>query len=270
MRQCFGHGAPREAQRRCCHRCAKQIEGGHRDLEAIALEADQTGGRHPAVVEVQARQRMRHDDIDALGDLEARCGRIDDEGRDATRAAFDRIARACEHDVEVGNAAIRDPGFFAIEHPGIAVAPRRALQRRDVGAGGRLGQRKGGDRAAVGHTRQPVLTLRSAAEQRDRPAAQALHRKCKIGQPRMARQRFADQANGAGVDGGVRAAMPDAGHGVAQPAALAQARDQCAADGVHIDAMRVGEVRDSPGVEFTHQDTVVRIEERPVENIVFH
>ena len=86
----------------------------------------------------------------------------------------------------------------------------------------------------------------------------------------MARQRFSDQANGAGVNRGMRAAMPDAGHGVAQPAGLPQARDQRAADGIDIGSVRVGQVRGSPGVEFTRQHAMVRIEERPVEDIGFH
>jgi hypothetical protein len=86
----------------------------------------------------------------------------------------------------------------------------------------------------------------------------------------MARQRFADQANGAGVDRGMCTAMLHAGHGVAQPAALPQPRDQRAADRVDIGPVRVGQVRGSPGVEFTRQHAMVRIEERPVENIGFH
>jgi hypothetical protein len=48
--------------------------------------ADALRQRHPAVGEAQARQRMRRDHVDALGDLEPRRAGVDDEGRDAARA----------------------------------------------------------------------------------------------------------------------------------------------------------------------------------------
>ena len=151
--------------------------------------------------EAQARQRVRRDHVDALGDLEARRAGIDDEGRDAARAR--RFAGAREHDVEVGDAAVGDPGLLAVEH--VASSPStRALQamRRHVGAGLGLGQREGGDRLAARHARQVALPSAAACPRRlMAPRAQALHREREVGQAGVARQRLADQADGARVDG---------------------------------------------------------------------
>ena len=69
--------------------------------------------RHAARRRTSARQRMRRDHLDALGDREARRIGIDHEGRQPSRAR--RLAGAREHDVVVGDAAVRDPGLFAVE-----------------------------------------------------------------------------------------------------------------------------------------------------------
>ena len=91
--------------------------------------------RHAAAVELEPRERMRRDHVDALGDRQARRVGRHDERRDAARAG--RLARAREHAVEVGDAAVRDPRLAAVEHPVAAVAharasssPRRRTRRR--------------------------------------------------------------------------------------------------------------------------------------------
>ena len=84
---------------------------------------------------------MRRDHLDPLGDRETWIVRIDDEGGDAARAR--RLAGAGEQRVDVGDAAIGDPGLLAVDYIAVAVEPRRARHRRDVGARFLLRQRKG-------------------------------------------------------------------------------------------------------------------------------
>ena len=73
--------------------------------------------------------------VDALRDREAWGVGIDHEGADAAggdgavRARL-RGAGAREHAVEVGDAAVGDPGLLAVQHVLVAVAARAALQWR--------------------------------------------------------------------------------------------------------------------------------------------
>ena len=69
----------------------------------------------------------------------------------------------------------------------------------DVGAGLLLGQREGGDGVAAARALEPVALL-GVAEQADRPGAEALHGEGEIGEPVVARQRLADQAERAHVE----------------------------------------------------------------------
>ena len=103
--------------------------------------------RHPAIGETQPRQRVRRDHFDARGDLETGRAGVDDEGRDAARAG--RLAGAGEHHVEVGDAAVGNPGLLAIDHRVVALDMRAALHRGDVGAGLRLRERERRDRFAA-------------------------------------------------------------------------------------------------------------------------
>ena len=61
--------------------------------------------------------------VEAFGDGEAGIVGRDDEGREAARAR--RLAGAGEHHVEVGDAAVRDPGLLAVEH---VIRRRRAAR----------------------------------------------------------------------------------------------------------------------------------------------
>jgi hypothetical protein len=90
---------------------------------------------------------VRRDDFDALGDLEARRVGVDDEGADAARTRC--FAGAGEDHVEVGDAAVGDPGLFAVEDIVVAVGARARSHGADVGAGLGLGQREGGDGLAA-------------------------------------------------------------------------------------------------------------------------
>ena len=93
-----------EAERRRRHAGAEDIETAHGDLETFAGCSDKVHERNAAGLESQPRQRMRRDDVDALGDFEARRSGIDHESRQAARAG--RLAGAGEDDVEIGDAAV--------------------------------------------------------------------------------------------------------------------------------------------------------------------
>jgi hypothetical protein len=84
---------------------------------------------------------VRCDDFDALGDLQARRIGIDDEGADAADTRC--FAGAGEDHVEIRDAAVGDPGLFAIEDIAVAVRVRGAAHGRDIRAGLRLGQGEG-------------------------------------------------------------------------------------------------------------------------------
>ena len=129
VRQRLVERAPREAERGGGDRRAKDVERAHRELEALALGAEQRVGRHAAAGELEARERMRRDHVDALGDRQARRVGRHDERRDAARAG--RVARAREHAVEIGDAAVRDPRLAAVEH---ASRRRRARARVVIAA----------------------------------------------------------------------------------------------------------------------------------------
>ena len=93
------------------------------------------------------------DHLDPLGDREAGRVRLDQEGREPAGAG--RLAGAGEDDVEVGDAAVRDPGLHPVE-PDVAgaVGDRGGGERGDVGAGLGLGEGEGGDGLACGDGRQ--------------------------------------------------------------------------------------------------------------------
>ncbi len=74
-----------------------------------------------------------------------------------------RFAGAREDDVMVGDAAVGNPGLFAVDADmRIAIRLRGRRQRRDVRAGLRLRQREGGDRTAFADRRQ-IARLESPA-----------------------------------------------------------------------------------------------------------
>ena len=124
-----------------------------------------------------------------------------------------------------------------------------ARHGRDIGAGIGLGQGEGRDGFAAAHAREVSAFLRFAAEQGDGAAAQALHGKGEIRQPRMARQDLANQANGARVDSVADAAVRDSANRMFQPARLSQLLDQGAANGVDVMFGPVRDILRGPGIE---------------------
>src|SRR5882757_6062119 len=99
--------------------------------------------------------------------------RVDDEGGDPLRARF--VSGAGEDDVEVGDAAVRDPGFRAVENVVRAVARGPGGERRDVGTRVGLGQRESCDRLASRGPPDVATLLLFGAGERDGTAAQSLH-----------------------------------------------------------------------------------------------
>ena len=75
---------------------------------------------------------MRRDDLQPFGNRQP--GRIGggDESGEALRPRC--LAGACENDIEVGDAAIRDPGLLASEAVSVAITDGLHRDIRDVGA----------------------------------------------------------------------------------------------------------------------------------------
>ena len=185
------------------------------------------------------------------------------EGAQAVRAAARggvAFAGAGEDAVEVGDAAVADPGLLAVEHIGIAVVTRRAGDGGDVGTRLGLRQREGADPITTRHPGQHLGLQRRAAGQRDRAAAQALHREGEVGQAVVARQRLAAHHERARIQ---RLAGATVGrrHAVAQEACVAQRTNQGTAGAVGIVMIDADEVLRRPVVEFVGQRAVAVVEE---------
>ena len=147
----------------------------------------------------------------------------------------------------------------------IAVDARRTGQRRDIRAGLGLGQRERADRLAARDPRQVARLLRRRAVEADRARAQALHREREVGQARMARERFADQADCARVDHVAVAAMLDTADRMLQPARRAELPHQRPALRVDVMAVRLINVLRGPGLERLRKRAVPVLEERPCQ-----
>ena len=130
---------------------------------------------------------MRGDDVRCALAI-SRPGRIgvDHESADAARAGG--FAGAREHAVEIGDAAVGDPGLLAVEHVFVAFAARAVVMAATSEPAFGLGQSEGGDRLARGHAGQIAALLVLAAGDRDRPRAQSLHGEREVGQPVVARR----------------------------------------------------------------------------------
>jgi hypothetical protein len=175
---------------------------------------------------------MRRDDLDTLGDGQARRVGGDEEARNALRAG--RFAGPGEDGVEIGDAAIGDPRLLSRQHVMVAVACRRHVHVGDVRARTRLRQGEGGERFAGAGLFQPLPVMR-VAEEADGAGAQPLHGEGEIGQPVVTRQRLAGQAERAHVEG--RGILRVYG-GRLEPAVAAQFFHQLAAG--RIDVMMIG------------------------------
>jgi hypothetical protein len=175
-----------------------------------------------------ARERMRCDRLQPFRDRQAGAATWHDE-RGKPLGAL-RFAGAGEHDVEVGDATVGDPGFLAVDPVGVAVARGGHCDVGDIGARLRFGQRKGRDRLSCACLPEPCLLLRRA-EQRNRAGAEPLHGEGEVRQAVVAGQRLACQAQRAHVE---RAAGIGIGRGMRKPSVAAETRHKIAAGGVDV------------------------------------
>ena len=270
VRQRFVQRAAREPDRGGGDRCAKDVERAHRELEAVALAAEQRVRGKATCAELDAGERMRRDHGDALRDVHARRSGGYHERGNALGAGCGAGAR--EHAIEVGDAAVGDPRLAAVEHPVRAIAHRARRHRRDIGPGVRLRQRKGRDRLAARDRRQPTRALRVGPRERDRAAAQSLHREREIGEAVVIRERFARDAQRARVERGQRAAVRGR-HAIAQPACGTQRPHQLPARrvdvGLGIGAAQRGQ-RGAPRRQSARQVAMGIGEERPEQMVAVH
>src|SRR5690606_23622798 len=97
--------------------------------------------------------------LELLADGVAGSVGLDDErGDPALRRNLEVGAR--EHDAKPADGALRDEHLGAADHPLVAFAPRRGLQRGAVGTGPGLGERPRGEPFALRGARQVLLLLR--------------------------------------------------------------------------------------------------------------
>ena len=198
MRHRFVEGAAGEAERRRADGRAEDVERRHRHLEPLAGCAEPVLPVTRQRSKTEAGEGVRRNRCDPLGDEEPRCVGADDEGRESSRAG--RFAGAGEDDVPVGDAAVGDVGLLAVEEDMPAVARCDRRDRGDVGARRRFGEGEGGDRLPRRHVGQPASLLLGRAEERDRPAAEALEREGEVGEAVMIGERLAREAEGPHVE----------------------------------------------------------------------
>jgi hypothetical protein len=245
------------------YRGAEDIQGLHGHLEALSFLPQPTVDRNPAIPEAQRGQRVRRDDLEALGDFQTRRVCVHHKSTHALRTLAAR--RAGEDHIEVGNAAVGNPGFLPVEHISVALEADFGGHGPHIGAGIRLGEGKCRDELALGHPGQVVALLLGRAVQGNGPGAQALHGEGEVGQAVVIGQGLADQADRGGVNGVEYPAESPPPDGVARPAALSQQPHQLAAGAVHVGLFASGQVSRCPGLQLVGQRAVPGLEKGPVE-----
>ena len=155
------------------HRDPALVEGGHRDLEALALLTEERGGGHAYVVEEQlggglaAQPELALD----LAGLEAVGVGGHQERADALRSV---ATGAGEDQGHVGPGAVGDEELLAVDDVVAAVPPRPRREVAGVRAGVGLGEAEAAELGRARDARQPLLLLLLGAEPEDRLADQAV------------------------------------------------------------------------------------------------
>ena len=147
----FGQRTARHAQRRRCHRGAKNIQRLHRQLEAAIKRAELCVCTQCAICELQAGQRMRCHQRDVLAAIEPCAWRVYDESGHAARAGARRGVG--KGDIKISHIAVADPSLVALQRPASGVTYRCRAQCAGVRAGLGLAQCKSCDLAATGDIR---------------------------------------------------------------------------------------------------------------------
>ena len=171
MRQRLIQRALRESDGRAGHRGAEDIERPHRELESLALGAEPLTQRHAAITESKSRERMRRDDvsmrreIDSPGVAASTTKALIPSAGDGAVGAHVRAASACEHAVEVRNAAVRDPCLLTVQTVAIRRAGGAAAEGGNIGARVGLREREGCDGLA-GDDARKITRLAAPASRR--------------------------------------------------------------------------------------------------------
>ncbi len=217
---------PDDADRAGGDREPALVERVHRDLEALALCADQVLGRHLHVREEELAGRARPDAqlvLDLAG-LDALPRALDDERRDAAVGGVG--VGLGEDELVVGLGGVRDPVLLAVQQIGaVGLADRGGQHRRHVGSGGRLGQAEAAELLALRHRLEvlALLLLAAVAQQRQRVQADVHRDQRPEGRlaplDLLADQRLAHvvEAGAAVLDRDRRAQEPELGHPLDDP-----------------------------------------------------
>src|SRR5690554_925086 len=190
-------GTAGKAQGGGTHGGAEYVERRHGDAKALAGLADHRGLRQAHVIETKPRQRVRRDRLQTLTNFEA--GRVRRYQKTGESLGSRALTGARKHGIEIGDTAVGDPGFFAVEAITVAIALGGGIELGHIGARTWLGQGEGSQCLAAAGLLQPLLLLRTT-EQTDGTTAQPLHGEGEVGQAVVACQGLAGQAQAAYVD----------------------------------------------------------------------
>ena len=151
---------------------AAAVQGGHGDLEALALLAQQVLPGHLHVVEDQLGGGGGADAhlVVVVAELEALPALLHDEGGDAPGA--DVGGGDGKDHVGVRLGGVGDEDLAAVEQVVVALVHGGGLGAAGVGAGVGLGQAEGADLLTPGQGHQVLLLLLLGAEGEDGPGAQ--------------------------------------------------------------------------------------------------
>ena len=161
---------PDDAARSCSDGEAALVEAVHRDLEPLALLADQVLGGHLDVLEEELAGRAGPDAelVLRLGRREAGRALLQDERRDAL--VLRGRVRLREDERVVGDGGVGDPVLLAVQDVDVALEAGGRLHRGHVRSGRGLGEAEAGDLLAARLRDEPALLLLLArvAEERER------------------------------------------------------------------------------------------------------
>src|SRR5207245_1302888 len=136
-------------------------EDGHGDAPPLADLTDQVLARHARVLEEDLAELALAGDLAERAHADARRVELHEEEGDAAVAVLRVGAR--EDEDPVGRRAEGGPHLRAVQHEGVAVEPRRGLERGEVAARPRLAEALAPDLVAREHGRDEAAALRLAA-----------------------------------------------------------------------------------------------------------
>ena len=173
----------READRARGDAEAAVLDRVHRDLEALALLADEGVLRHPHLVEDELAGRERPEAVLVLERMRGHAlgVGIDDEGADALAARLLVGSEVGEGEVVARDVEEADPHLRAADHVVVAVPPAGRVHVGDVGARPRLGHAGAGEDLAAGERREVALLLLLGPVGEDRVADEAARERERAG-----------------------------------------------------------------------------------------